>query len=714
MLGEIKSQVAITKEMDSNLRMMVGKNDQGFTMGGFGGVGGRTAVPNVNSRFPTPGAQSVIGVRARAAKAISESKIFGPRLVTKRNDQGELRTYHQTIDENNNPIEKDVTDEKGFMSTQHKARIGSAAQGALGRAMTGGGLGGIADIAGALIPEGPVGVAIGGAMAVGAVGLETAHMVASQRAQNAQFQSVMGGSNFSGFGQRISQARFGLTHAFTLGTGQAEQAFMGATNLGMRGTERNQALNMAVSSFNSMGMSVAQSLQAMSVQAQSGYENFGQLEQSLKDVTAAAKETSQNANTVRDSFISILGSLTSQIGGGVGTNAAAGGIASMKAGLGRQFAGVDMSGLGSQQMMFMIANNQGLNYNQALSKSITDPNFMSQGINKLQNQFVGQVAGNAPQVIGDILKQGGFKPGPGGKLSPGQVQSIADQAGPQLTAQIPAVQSMLQSVFGMNLNPQQTLEWLINQQVGNTNIPNAKPTTPQQVSQAQRSALAGAAAPGANIIDVGAAAKGTGLAGGTKIDVGTIAGTGGKNAQLRLKYLQQVSKTGINSPVVDAALKDNSNFGKLYRVNTADGAKTVSFNDLVTNYSDQLASGEATYATGSNQSGSQVGVSVSGGYGGPSTATGTAASASKGFTGKDQTKKAEQWEAKYQKQAPKQTGKKGSQDITISATPQLAQLFGFAINGQSITVQTATSLSPSSGQVNPDNLAGTVQQYGSS
>lgn len=755
MQGSLSSLPAQMQQMNSFMAMMAGKNVQGTSMfggaGGFGGglgplhSAGRAQVPHINVVFPSgatatnpsdirgnpgalPNVGTVTGLRARAARAISTSGsgLFGPRLVSHKDETtGEIHTFRQHADKQGN-ISETWVDPKEVPQLQRDERVGSAIQGALGRAMTGGGLGGITDIAGALLPEaalGPVGLAAGGAMIAGEVGVQAAHMVANQRAKNAQYQSVMGGSNFAGFGQRIQSTMFGLRNAFTLGGGQAQEAFMDATRAGMRGSERSNALNMAVSSFNSMGMSVTQSLQAMSIQAQSGYENFTALEKSLKDVTAAAKETSQNADTMRQNFVSLLGSMTQQVGGGAGTNTAAAAIATMQTGLGRQFANVNFSGLTDTNRMYMMANNAGQSFNTFLGNAVTNPNTLTSGINQLQKQFLGNLGGQ--QAIASALKSG-FKPGANGKFSPGQIADLTLRAQSSYAPE-PEIAAVLQQALGVDtssMSPEAVLELYTQYLTGGTQLQGQKPAGNEAVTGAGRTALQNAFSPAQQAQaaatasaqgisasqlttqTIGAAAKKAG------VNVGSLNGSQG---QLRQAYLKQVGASGQNSTIIDQMLRDKSNWGKLYTVRTANGGQaTVNFQDLITNYSDQAASGGVSFATGTDQNGSQAGTSVASKYGGPDDATayataGKAASAQQALKGKDLSKKAQDWETKQQGKSTK-----GS-NITISATPQLQQLFGFALNGQSITATTATSLTPVGGNVNNENLAGSSPAtYGNS
>jgi hypothetical protein len=741
-----------TQQQQTNLflSMMTGKATQGGTMfgGTWGpmGVGstthttGRGTVPTITARFdvgggafverpdPTslrgqPGqlpsrAMTMGNLRTRAARAISTSGsgIFGPRLETYENPVTKEIETHELIRDSDGNITTKRVDPKDVPKMQTRERVLGTFQGALGRAVAGEGIGGVGQIASALLPEAAL-PGVGVALAGGAVAMEGIRMVQNQRAQNAQYQAILGGSNISQFGQRAQALGFGLTNMFSFGGGQAQEAFMGATRLGMRGGERTAALHMAVSAFNSMGMSVAQSLQAMSIQAQSGYENFSDLEKSLKAVTQAAKDTSQNADQVRQSFISVYGSMVGQIGGGAGVQQAAQGIATMQTGLGRQFANVNFAGMTDQQRMYQMAAEQGMGYNQFVQKTLASPGFLNQAINKNINQFMTATGGGAANdAINAALKTGQYQSATG-KLSPGQITNLTTQVMNQLPP-IPQLRSVMQGALGIdtsNMSDQMVAEAYVNWQANQLRLPAGGPAGPQNISADQRRALAtaGQPVPGqpnqpgdpTGVFALGAAAKGKGIKGGTTIDVGTIAG-GGSHAALRQAYLRQVGRstaaTGQNSQVIDKMLKDNQSWSRLYTVQTAQGAKTVNFQDLITNYADQAASGGVTIASGSDQNGDLSGTTVAAKYGGDvNTALQqgfNAPSAKEGFKGKDRSE-----DIKKQRASGKE-----KQVLQISATPQLQQLLSFALNGQSVTSTTATSLVPSLGPVNPESLPGSA------
>jgi hypothetical protein len=738
-----------TQQQQTNLFLsqMTGKATQGGTM--FGGVwgpmgvGGTThttgkgTVPTVTARFDMPGggftevtdpssqrgqpgalptrAMTMGSLRTRAARAISTtgSGIFGPRLESYYNENTKKMETHQLIRDADGNVRSEKVDEGQVPKLQRAERVGSAFQGAVGRAVAGEGLGGVGQIATALLPEGAM-LGLGAAGAVGAVGYEGVKMIQNQRAQNAQYQAILGGSNFSQFGQRISSAAFGIRNMFSFGSGQAQEAFMGATQLGMRGQERNSALNMMVSSFNSMGMSVAQSLAAITVQAQSGYENFNDLEKSLKGVSAAAKDTAQNAEAVRQGFIQTYQGVTQNVGGGAGTLGVSTAISKFQANLGRQFQGMNFSGVTGNTQLYEIASEQGMNFNQVVQKMATNPTWGVQAVNKNIDTFLSQAGGG--QAIASLrqqMKSGKFQVGANGQVDPAQLTGLATN----LLTQLPNVQgiSSILSAAGIDtsqMNPMQVAQAFIGYYAQN-GLQAPAAAGPQTVGAAQRQALAATSAnpaaaagspggAGSSTAALGAAAKGTGLKGGVQIDVGTITGSSGAE-KLRRQYLAQIGKTGQNSTIIDQMLKSSAAQKMLYRVNTSDGSKVVNFQDLITNYSDQAASGGVEIAQGTMNGQNVAGLSASSQFGGTQgdpaayAAANAAASSNQKLKGKDLSGKLKTGEAA--------TGKAATQ-LQISATPQLQQLLSFAVNGQSVSASSATSLVAPLGPVNPDSMAG--------
>jgi hypothetical protein len=762
--GYIQNLATQQQQTNQFLAQMTGKATQGGTMfGGLWGpmgVGGTThttgkgKVPTITARFAAPGtamgyteeddpsskrgqpgalptrAMSMGNLRTRAARAISTSGsgIFGPRLESYYNDNTKKMETHQLIRDADGNVRSEKVDEGDVPKLQRGERFGSALQGVVGRAVAGEGIGGIGQLATSLIPEGAMaglgvaGAITGGAAAVGLAGYEGAKMIQNQRAQNAQYQAILGGSNVSQFGQRISSEAFKLRNMFSFGSGQAQEAFMGATQLGMRGQERNGALNMMVSSFNSMGMSVAQSLAAITVQAQSGYENFTNLEKSLKAVSAAAKDTAQNAEQVRQGFIQTYQGVTQNVGGGAGTLGVSTAVSQFQANLGRQFQGMNFSGVTGNTQLYEIASEQGMNFNQVVQRMATDPTWGVKAVNQNIDQFLSQ-AGGGPAIddLRQQMKSGKFQVGANGQVDPAQLQGLATNLLGKLP-NVQGIQSILQAagIDTSQMNPLQVAQAFIGYYAQNG---LQAPTPAGPLGTAQQKALAatsknaatmagpvpaGQQAQAGSTKALGAAAKGTGLPGGVRVDIGTITGSSGAE-KLRRQYLQQIgfggANAGQNSPVIQQMLKSSAAQKMLYKVFTNEGMKTVDFKTLINNYADQAAQGGVEIAQGSNNGQNVAGETTGSQFGGTigdeaaRAAASAAPSSNQALKGKDLTGRL--------KTGVAATGKAITQ-VQISASPQLQQWFTITANGQSISNSSATSLVAPLGQVNPDSMAGSA------
>lgn len=721
--GVLTSLEARIAEEKMVMDHMLGKEDQ-TRRSGFGGPAsvhtrGRASVPRITVRhpggemteeeFPPEGrVQTMSGVRQRAAKRVSESNAFGPRIMYRKDEQGRSILHRRTgIDDKGQDVYERVPEEE-VGSTLRNARIGGAVQGALGRIVSGeGGLSSLGGIGSALIPEamaGPLGIGL----AAGAIGYEGIQMVQNQRAQNAQYQAILGGSNFSQFGQRASEFGFRMRNLGVLSSGQAEQAFMGTTGMGMRGEERNAAITMAVNTYKDLGMSISQSLEAVNVQAKSGYENFSALEDSLSKVSKAAKDTAQNAEAVRESFINTYSTLTQSVGGGAATLGTATSISQMQTGLGRQFANVNFGGITGQNQMYMMAAQAGMSYNQFVGNSLGNTSFLPGQINRLQNRILGAAGTQAQAAIKTALSSRQFA-SPTGKLSSSQIQDLTTQLlqNGQLPP-IPMLQQQLQllGIDTSNMSPQQIAEYYVAQQAGQTQLNTNNPAGIRHINEQQRKALqAGVAGvQGANDVNqdagigaLGAAAKKAG------IDVGTIDISKGNrsNDLLRQGYLRQVARTGQNSGLVDQMLRQAGTWGKnLYTVQTAQGAKTVNFHDLITNYADQAATGAVTVAEGKDAQGNSIaGTQLGQSFGitPDAQAQFKTASAKQNLKGKDRSGQVRSDEDK------------GKQKVVIGFTPQ-AQAWLQQVTGGQPGTAAATSLTPTLGPVEPDSMPGAAYQ----
>jgi hypothetical protein len=318
-----------------------------------------------------------------------------------------------------------------IMPQAEEAAASSLGQtGALGRMSTTlgalgeeGGAGALASI----LPEaaaGPAGWAVAGAT-LGFEGIKRgAAFVANQRAENARFQAIMGGSNIAGFGQRAQQSAFRYGQLGVMGGEQANQLFMGITETGLRGKERQRGLDFAVSEYKRLGMTVEESLNVINVAVQRGKTNFADLGQSLEGVSDAAAKAGVNTEKARKVFLDTYTSLTGAFG-------AQGAQASTAAGFSTQnrlTQNINVGGtFANRSVLMMAAANSGISVQnlQALGRS-PNPTDQSRFAGVISKQFqVGAQVALGPegkQAVLDAVRSAGGKQGQ--RLSPEQYNLV--------------------------------------------------------------------------------------------------------------------------------------------------------------------------------------------------------------------------------------------------------------------------------------------------
>lgn len=272
-------------------------------------------------------------------------------------------------------------------------------------------LGGASSVMGMLraVPE------IAAPIAVAEAAWKGGNFIGNQRAANAAYQSIYGPGT-SGFDQRMSLlgGRIGnslnnLGSMFGFSSGglsdsDYQKAFKGISALGYSGDRRSQAMNFTTKNFNSMGMSVDESLQLAGVNAQKASENFTQLSDQLKQVSTMAQQAGQNADVFRQKFIQAY---STGVQGGLGPAAGPLAVANTAntVGLGRQFSGMNLSSMystmgGQQVLASSMGYSNVLSYDLASSQN---PMVMAQGQQNMLNRMLNAAGG--PDVEQLVLQQ---------------------------------------------------------------------------------------------------------------------------------------------------------------------------------------------------------------------------------------------------------------------------------------------------------------------
>lgn len=169
-----------------------------------------------------------------------------------------------------------------------------------------------------LAKVGPIGLALGAADAIYHFG---GNWLAGQRAQNATFQSIEGGSNVgTGLPERARQTAFEVQSFGTFTPGQADQIFQGLTSMGLRGGTRAGGADFVLGNYRGMGMDPNESLAFLKTAVSAGTTAFQTLANSLNDVTRSAAAASVNTDNARQNMYQNFNTL---VGQGMGVNAAA-------------------------------------------------------------------------------------------------------------------------------------------------------------------------------------------------------------------------------------------------------------------------------------------------------------------------------------------------------------------------------------------------------
>ena len=170
-----------------------------------------------------------------------------------------------------------------------------------------------------------VGEAVMGATALYTAANFIGGQIAKQRAQNASFQSIIGGNQSmlgSGAITRGEQALFAMGQTGMLTNDQANGLFLNVTQTGLQGNARQNALDFAVSNYSNMGMSLEDSQKLIGISAKDTAQNLTTVAAALQAVSNTAVATGVNANLARSGFIDLYTTLANA-GGGAGAALAA-------------------------------------------------------------------------------------------------------------------------------------------------------------------------------------------------------------------------------------------------------------------------------------------------------------------------------------------------------------------------------------------------------
>lgn len=536
-----------------------------------------------------------------------------------------------------------------------------------------------------LLPEGA-----GAVLGVAGAGLAAAHIVqqqmVSQRAQNAHWQAVMGGSNAEGFGQRARERLFSARNMFTMGEGEANRLYETTAGLGVRGATRENMVDEASGWYRKFGMSVEQSSELLKVASETGQTSLEGFTESLGKVTKAAREAGLNAEEMRSKWIANLKQVADTFGG---ENAPALATAMTNAPMayGRELAQhIDMSGQNSTEQLFMQARSAGVRPNQLLAMGRENPGAVGDIRDRILRNAGSRLLGSAGA---DVFAQAA-QAARGGRLTESDIDRMANQylerADSRTIALLPQQVSALTGVTVTD--PVAALKMLIKAQSGDPklqqgNIARDAQAKEQNLSQTVQlsNAERGLDAQGRPDINAHGASRLQGL------EQQVMSRTGHHvNQSIKNAYLGGVEKTGRAGGFSgDIALNNRLGAETRVRVKTTHGERDVTLTDALRYYRDQVDRGDIEVVAGD-----KAGKTVAEALGGKVNEGVKVTSAENARIG-----------AHGNKASDKELNR-GS--VLITASPELARWLRLSTTGVA-TTDPASGLVPPPSQTSPDGLS---------
>jgi hypothetical protein len=532
------------------------------------------------------------------------------------------------------------------------------------------------------LPLGEVGLGIGAVK-----GAYNVYM--NQQAQSRQYQTIEGGGIGGGYRERINEAGFRFGHLGLLSGSQANELYMGVTSQGYRGSNRSEALDVATEQFRRNGTSIQQTLQLMSIAAETGGKALNGVNDALNSVTDTARRNGLNAAQQRQDFISAFSTIAGVQGSGTSATAMlAAADVNATSGLGSQFAGVNLNGMYTQSNVYRQAASLGLSpgrflaessRNQRLGATAQENLIKSSLSSTVSPEFASYVKGETDKLT---RKYGGTQNIPQNELT---------RIGEEAQSKFNLNPYILQSLFAANgiqgVTTDNASAFAVNALVGAAN-----PLTQLDQTQLNSRRQAWGKAKGTKGLDYKNSSdvesyveKNT----GSSIDSTKQGAFSSRGSSPLAAYSTLIHRTGKTDPVIEALLS-KGNIGQTdherFQVQTKQGLRDLKISDAIKYYSDQLDTGNVKIVGGGDNSGKTIAEITNGmGTGGDITKAKSAKNdTSKGFLDDS---------AKGKKLAAQGAGA----TVTISPSTTLMQLFNFSATGNaSIKAGAASGLPPTS------------------
>lgn len=427
-----------------------------------------------------------------------------------------------------------------------------------------------------------------------------------QRSENAEWQRITGGSNLDAMGERFGQRAFGMRQFGFMDSGEAQRLYRGIAETGQTGDERQRSQQFALQSYSEFGMSIDQSLQVIRTASRTGQDSLIGFSQALRQVTDSAKEAGVNTEVARQRFVDTWETFTQTLGGGSSTIMAAAGFAEAATGMGRQFQGVDQSGIGSEGNIRMLSSQMGISPGEFMAQNNQSGGVLlaQSSVRHTKEVLSGQIGRKGMGVLQQFLSN---RPDPTKALTDSEMEDLSNRMWTEGEVDPFTLPKMIAQVLGVTgLTPETAIGFAANNFSGNY-APDQDIMDRQAMGQTRE--IGGQAAETPTVSAFGSYGRGNPAAMSMSPEVEALRseieatmgkGTSGVERQMLNSYLRDVEKTRRAGGISEMLMMDPGARAaiKKIEVQTAGGPRIVDMQTALDHFRDQIESGEATIMEG--------------------------------------------------------------------------------------------------------------------
>jgi hypothetical protein len=435
----------------------------------------------------------------------------------------------------------------------------------------------------------------------------------SQRRKNNYYVNINGGTQNQAMASRFEEFQTQFSNIGTLTPGESSEAFKAASRLGYQGAARRDAVGYIASGVQNRGQSVEEGTAQVDTAARSLTTSLAEMSRTMDQVTASASKAGINAQMMRAQADQLV-RLGQSAGFGAGATGVAGAIVSANAVGGRAYASqTDATNVLSMSNQYRAASLTGQSLG-SLQANIRKGNFAGGmgAIQKAEGAGLNAAVSTAEQQwIKDRIKSYGG--GEQVKNSPVTQTNIAEEFLNTYTNKDPnAFTSIISGLAGRQFdgnNPVMAAQWVVLQLCDATDAAKFN----EQQAASKPSAVGGAsgndllkaaggtpATPDGNGLAQSAVGFALGGIGGAALG-GMIGrkGSPGSSSAAQKSYVAGAQASGKRDHVIEALLSNVKDQDKVsVRVKTGDGDRILSLADAISQYGDEVASGNVEFIGG--------------------------------------------------------------------------------------------------------------------